>query len=80
MTIDELPLDAFADALVADAGGVPIATVVPDGAATVVIGPEGGFSDAELALYRTRVRLGPTILRTETAAIAAALAWVDRTT
>jgi 16S rRNA (uracil1498-N3)-methyltransferase len=37
----------------------------------VAIGPEGGWSDAELAAARDRVDLGPTILRTETAAVAA---------
>lgn len=41
---------------------------------TVLIGPEGGFSDneTELAVARqfTNVRLGPRILRTETAALA----------
>ena len=43
--------------------------------ATIVIGPEGGLSGAEIALAETRgyrpVRLGPRILRTETAALAA---------
>ncbi len=42
---------------------------------TVLIGPEGGLSEAEEDLARTAgftpVRLGPRILRTETAAIAA---------
>jgi 16S rRNA (uracil1498-N3)-methyltransferase len=41
----------------------------------VLIGPEGGFSRAEADLARTQgfqpVSLGPTILRTETAAVAA---------
>ncbi len=36
----------------------------------VAIGPEGGWSDAELDLVADRVDLGPTILRTETAAVA----------
>ncbi|HWZ63105.1 MAG TPA: 16S rRNA (uracil(1498)-N(3))-methyltransferase [Steroidobacteraceae bacterium] len=47
----------------------------PTAAATVLIGPEGGFSDAEeqaaVAAGFTAVRLGPRVLRTETAAIAA---------
>ncbi|MHB8506627.1 MAG: RsmE family RNA methyltransferase, partial [Acidimicrobiales bacterium] len=38
---------------------------------TVLIGPEGGWSDAELALRAPRVALGTEILRTETAAVAA---------
>lgn len=40
-----------------------------------IIGPEGGFTDEETAIFRdnnfTGVNLGPRILRTETAAIAA---------
>jgi 16S rRNA (uracil1498-N3)-methyltransferase len=45
------------------------------GPVTVLIGPEGGLTEAEHAAARsagfTTVRLGPRILRTETAAIAA---------
>lgn len=41
--------------------------------AAIAIGPEGGFSDGELAVPGwTPVSLGPTVLRIETAAIAAA--------
>jgi 16S rRNA (uracil1498-N3)-methyltransferase len=47
----------------------------PVAAATVLIGPEGGLSDEEeraaVAAGFTAVRLGPRVLRTETAAIAA---------
>lgn len=47
----------------------------PERGATVLIGPEGGLSDEEqqdaLAAGFIAVRLGPRILRTETAAIAA---------
>ena len=38
----------------------------------VAIGPEGGWSRAELAVAGDRVGLGPNVLRTETAAAAAA--------
>lgn len=42
---------------------------------SLLIGPEGGLSDAELSLLKTQswqgVRLGPRILRTETAALSA---------
>jgi 16S rRNA (uracil1498-N3)-methyltransferase len=45
-------------------------------AITILIGPEGGWSDAEIALLVERgakaVTIGPRVLRTETAAIVAA--------
>jgi len=45
---------------------------------TCAIGPEGGFSSAEIALAESsgyvRVRLGPRVLRTETAGLAAVTA------
>lgn len=39
---------------------------------TVLVGPEGGWSPAELACGLPTVDLGPTVLRAETAALAAA--------
>jgi 16S rRNA (uracil1498-N3)-methyltransferase len=60
-------------------GGAPIgdalAEAVDASGITVLIGPEGGWSDDEFNLFATRdvksVTLGPRVLRTETAAIAA---------
>lgn len=51
------------------------------GPAAILIGPEGGFSDAENALIRAHpkavpVSLGPRILRAETAALAAISLWM----
>ena len=51
------------------------------GPAAVLIGPEGGFDDAERELVRAHpqarpIGLGPRILRGETAAIAAAALWM----
>jgi len=50
-------------------GGTPLTLATP----TVLVGPEGGWSDAELAAVPYHVGLGPHILRAETAALAAGL-------
>ena len=56
------------------------APVVPIVDAEIAIGPEGGFASDELEAFRvagfSQVGLGPRILRTETAAIAA-LVWLQ---
>jgi 16S rRNA (uracil1498-N3)-methyltransferase len=61
--------------IVADrSGGAPASVTVPATAAwTVVIGPEGGFSDAEFTLMdpAPRFSVGPNVLRATTAPIAA---------
>jgi len=62
--------------LLSPTGSIRIQDVpTPVSSVTVLIGPEGGLTDAEqsaaLAAGFTGVRLGPRILRTETAAIAA---------
>ena len=50
-----------------------------DGAPVVVaVGPEGGWSGAERGLGGPSVRLGETVLRAETAAVAAGVLLVDR--
>ena len=51
-------------------GGGPLP--VPSGDVTLVIGPEGGFSPAELRQADTTVGLGARVLRVETAALVAA--------
>jgi 16S rRNA (uracil1498-N3)-methyltransferase len=52
----------------ADMGGDPPAA----GVHTILVGPEGGWSDAERsAAGSRRVSLGPSVLRAETAAVAA---------
>ena len=48
-------------------GGEPVSLTHP----VLMIGPEGGWSEAELAGGRPRVSLGSTVLRAETAAVAA---------
>ena len=57
------------------------ALVAHDGPAAILIGPEGGFSDAENAMIRAlprsvAVSLGPRILRADTAALAAVSLWM----
>lgn len=54
-------------ACLAEAGGAPPSLDRP----TILIGPEGGWSDAERAAGLPAVALGPHVLRAETAAIAA---------
>lgn len=69
----------FAD----ETGGAPAAAAFAarPGPAGLLIGPEGGFDDAERALIRAHpaavpISLGPRILRGETAAIAATALWM----
>lgn len=61
------------DAAVAEPGGAP----VTDSISTIAIGPEGGWSPAELAASGGTVSLADQILRTETAAVAAAVLMVN---
>ena len=69
----------FAD----EAGGAPALAAMRAhaGPAAILIGPEGGFDDAERAAIRALpdavgVALGPRILRADTAAAAAAALWM----
>jgi 16S rRNA (uracil1498-N3)-methyltransferase len=63
-----------------DSAPGPLQEPRPGTAIEVAIGPEGGFSPAELDAFQVagfrRTGLGPRILRTETAALAA-LAWLQ---
>lgn len=65
--VDSLQL--LASAVIAEPGGRPLRAA--DG--LVAVGPEGGWSDDELAIGSEMVDLGEAILRTETAAITAAV-------
>ena len=67
----------FAD----EGGGEAAATAFKPGAATILTGPEGGFTDEERVVIRSAqncvpISLGPRILRAETAALAALAAYM----
>jgi 16S rRNA (uracil1498-N3)-methyltransferase len=53
--------------------------VPADGEIVVVVGPEGGLTDDELAALGPAYRLGPTVLRTSTAGAVAAALVLSRT-
>jgi len=86
----QIRLDAFLKTLdgrtlfLADeAGGIPFAQAIAanPGPAAILIGPEGGFDNAErdaiiAAPGSVGISLGPLILRADTAAIAAVAVWM----
>jgi 16S rRNA (uracil1498-N3)-methyltransferase len=73
--LNALVPDDEARLLLSPAATVPLKELVPPARMMLLIGPEGGLSAAETQLAQSRgfrpVRLGPRILRTETAALAA---------
>jgi len=63
-------------------GGEPAVSSFMPGPATILTGPEGGFTDDERQLIRARpnavaISLGPRILRAETAALAALASYMS---
>jgi 16S rRNA (uracil1498-N3)-methyltransferase len=74
---------AFCDEALAREAAVPEPEAGAEGPWAILIGPEGGFSEAERARLRGldhahAIRLGPRILRAETAAVAALVWWQQR--
>ena len=86
--IDPAPLDRFLKMsaqrplyFADEHGGEPAACAFEPGPASILIGPEGGFTEEERALVRgashaLAISLGPRILRAETAALAAVTAYM----
>lgn len=65
--------ERYDQALWADPDGAPMSTVLKPGSVLAYVGPEGGFAKGErerLAKIARPVRLAPTVLRVETAALA----------
>lgn len=77
VSLEQLALDHSHAGFVLDSHGAPILSALsgPTAAVAIVLGPEGGLEPDELQLLGARgwrsVRLAPTMLRFETAAIAA---------
>ncbi len=77
--------DAELSVVLHEAGAAPVADLeVPVvGDIVLVVGPEGGISDEELAAFATvgarPMRLGSSVLRTSTAGVAAAAALLAKT-
>ncbi|MBJ7358293.1 16S rRNA (uracil(1498)-N(3))-methyltransferase [Nocardioides sp.] len=86
-TADVVGLLASADLAVVLHEGASVSLtsveVPPSGRVLVVVGPEGGLSDDELAAFTdagaVAVRLGAEVLRTSTAGVAAVAALLSRT-
>jgi len=73
-SVQELVRIYGAGLAVAEPGGGSIG----DGASMIAVGPEGGFTDDELALFGSSVGLPGGVLRAETAAVVAGALLVAR--
>ncbi|SEF68877.1 16S rRNA (uracil1498-N3)-methyltransferase [Nonomuraea solani] len=83
--VERLLADAALGLVLHEESAEPLSGVAlpAGGDIVIVVGPEGGVSDEELARFRAAkavpVLLGPTILRTSTAGVAAASVLLSRT-
>ncbi len=79
--LDDWPEDRvlwFCDEALAEAGSSALMGGLAGEPSAIVIGPEGGFSESERARLQEMaqpVRLGPRVLRADTAAVAALTLW-----
>jgi len=65
--------EVLKSAAASEPGGRPVGP----GDVTIAVGPEGGWSPAELTEAADTVSLGPHVLRVETAAVVAAVLMVS---
>ena len=75
--LDVVPFDeaaASTTCAIADPDGIQLTADID----TIMVGPEGGFTDGELESVSRRVTLSPNVLRVETAALAAAILLTQR--
>lgn len=70
LSVADVSLRWPGEVALAEPGGSPPSLAHP----VVLVGPEGGWTEGELASGAASVGLGPTVLRVETAAIAAGVA------
>jgi 16S rRNA (uracil1498-N3)-methyltransferase len=82
-TLDTLLGEGFPEGgVVADRDGPSLSQLGEDVPSTMLVGPEGGFSDREQQLIERcgwiPVRLGPHVLRAETAAVVGAALLLER--
>lgn len=73
-SVDDLVRRCGAGLAVAEPGG----SVVSDGVSMIAVGPEGGFTDEEIASFDASVALPGGVLRAETAAVVAGALLVAR--
>ena len=75
-----LDVMSFGEATTAPGSAIadPAGDVLADDVETVLVGPEGGFTEGELNSVRSRVALSRNVLRVETAALAAAFLLTQR--
>jgi 16S rRNA (uracil1498-N3)-methyltransferase len=70
-SVDEVVAVSEYPVMLSRSGQLPLAGMVEPQNLTLLIGPEGGWSDREMARVKLKVNLGPRNLRADTAALVA---------